>query len=290
MRGVVFLVAGLFCPGGVAVVPQGIEILIIPQGVHALPEARVRIHGKLPLFSKADKGFLLQFTFGRVIKVVQKFAFENEVAAVDILIQNRLFLPRGDIAFGVGFNGSEAGRHTDAGKCADLAGFFVERNQRVNVNVGDSVAIGDHEAIGIDVLGHLLDTGALERFFPGIAHGNLPVRVMTGIVADDFSGGKVHGEIGIADLVFPEILLDILAFVSQREHEILVPVSGVPVHDMPDNRPAADFHHGLGLVFGFFAHAGAFAAAENDCFHIITDHWLEGEGAEGVESYVQFLL
>ena len=47
-----------------------------------------------------------------------------------------------------------------------------------------------------------------------------------------------------------EIILDHIAFVAEAEDEILVPEMGIVFHQVPENRPRADLHHGLGNIVG----------------------------------------
>ena len=49
---------GLLHPEGPSAVPELIELDGIAQGVHALPLAGMRIHGKLPLGGQLLQGFL----------------------------------------------------------------------------------------------------------------------------------------------------------------------------------------------------------------------------------------
>ena len=42
---------------------------------------------------------------------------------------------------------------------------------------------------------------------------------------------------------------------------------GVALHDVPEQRPAADLDHRLGTKLGLFAHTGALAPAQQDDFH-----------------------
>ena len=50
-----------------------------------------------------------------------------------------------------------------------------------------------------------------------------------------------------------------------------MPVVGVVLHQVPDDRAVADRHHRLGDVLGVIAEAKALAAAEEDDFHGIPD-------------------
>jgi hypothetical protein len=64
--------------------------------------------------------------------------------------------------------------------------------------------------------------------------------------------------------VVREIFFDQIAFVPEADDEIVDPVMGVDLHDVPDDRAAADLHHRLRANGGFFGEAGAKAPGEND--------------------------
>jgi hypothetical protein len=49
-----------------------------------------------------------------------------------------------------------------------------------------------------------------------------------------------------------------------------MPVTGINFHNMPENRTAADIHHRLGAVFGFFPKPGSKAPAKDYSLHEIT--------------------
>lgn len=55
--------------------------------------------------------------------------------------------------------------------------------------------------------------------------------------------------------------------VRLANHEVVHAVGGVELHNVPEDRPTADLHHGLGLEVGFFGNACAEAAGEHDSFH-----------------------
>src|SRR6185503_12920294 len=65
-----------------------------------------------------------------------------------------------------------------------------------------------------------------------------------------------------------EVLLEHLALVAEREHEIAVTVMRVVFHDVPEDRPAPDVDERLGLELGLLAHARALTAAQNDDLHL----------------------
>ena len=48
-------------------------------------------------------------------------------------------------------------------------------------------------------------------------------------------------------------------------------IGGIDLHDVPDDRLAADLDHGLWLEMGFFADASSQTAGEDHCLHCKVD-------------------
>ena len=69
--------------------------------------------------------------------------------------------------------------------------------------------------------------------------------------------------------VIQEIFLDLLAFVAKANHEILDAMRGIRLHDVPQDGPPTDIHHGLGAKLGFGTKPGAATASQN---HRFLDH------------------
>jgi len=65
------------------------------------------------------------------------------------------------------------------------------------------------------------------------------------------------GEVVVVGRVVEEVLLDLLALVSGADHEVGDPVGGEELHEVPENRFAADLDHRLGTELGLLAHAGS---------------------------------
>ena len=59
----------------------------------------------------------------------------------------------------------------------------------------------------------------------------------------------------------------------------LMPWCGIDLHDVPENRLAADLDHRLGPGGGFFGDAGAESTGEDDGFHWV--NLRENMGSDG---------
>jgi hypothetical protein len=78
---------------------------------------------------------------------------------------------------------------------------------------------------------------------------------------------KFDGDIVVMQHVVIKIFLNYLSLVSQAKNELIKTVVSVELHDMPEDRFCANFHHGLGAKLCFLTHAGAHATAKNNYLH-----------------------
>ena len=67
--------------------------------------------------------------------------------------------------------------------------------------------------------------------------------------------------------IISEIFLDQVALVAAANYEITNSIVGINFHDVPENRPAANFHHWLRAQRGLLAQACTKTSGKNDCFH-----------------------
>ena len=88
-----------------------------------------------------------------------------------------------------------------------------------------------------------------------------------GVVEGGAIGPRVDRHVGGVQEVVGEILLDHVALVAEADDEIVDAVMGVDLHDVPEDRLAADLDHRLRPQVGFLGDAGAQAAREDDRFH-----------------------
>ena len=61
-----------------------------------------------------------------------------------------------------------------------------------------------------------------------------------------------------------------------------MPCARVDLHDVPENRLAADFHHGLGLDLRFLAQTRAESTCQNDCLHAIVPRGARVPSGRGI--------
>ena len=87
------------------------------------------------------------------------------------------------------------------------------------------------------------------------------------VVGLNLPRGEVDRHAAIEPVVIEEIPLNDVPFVSEGDVELSHPKVVVMLHDMPENWPAPNFHHGLRLHFGLFGKPCAQATGKNDNLH-----------------------
>lgn len=64
-----------------------------------------------------------------------------------------------------------------------------------------------------------------------------------------------------------EVLFDDVTFVSATDNEIVDSMSGVELHDVPEDWFSSDFDHGFWFEVRLFGDAGSEASGKYYCFH-----------------------
>jgi hypothetical protein len=67
--------------------------------------------------------------------------------------------------------------------------------------------------------------------------------------------------------VIQKIVLDDIALITTANNKVVEAMMRVQLHNVPDNRPAADFDQRLGNYGCLFAQPGSMAAGKNDNLH-----------------------
>ncbi len=194
---------------------------------------------------------------------------KHEVAAVDQrAITLGLFLETDDAVL-LDVERTEAPRRVSGGQRRDLAVLAVEIDRCADIDVGDTVAVGEAEGFLVaNVLGHAQQAAASHRVVAGVDEGHVP---WLGALVMHLHAVRAHVESHIRHVqeVVGEVLLDDVALVATADHEVVDAVVRIGLQDMPEDRLAADLDHRLRAQGGFLAEARAEAAGQYDCFHSV---------------------
>ena len=144
---------------------------------------------------------------------------------------------------------------------------LVKLKQLAQIDVGDTVAIGQHETFGTEPRLQALDAAAGRRVETGRYQVYLPIIERTTMVFDS-AAAEVDRHSAIVQRVRREVTLDHIALVAQRHAELAKAVVGVDLHDVPEYRASADLDHRLRPSLGFLHKTRAETPCENDYFHV----------------------
>ena len=143
----------------------------------------------------------------------------------------------------------------------------MEGERLGDVDVAYAVAIGETERLfAFQVIFHAFEAPAGQGGLAGVHQGDAP---RLGVVVVDVHAvvRHVEGDVGHVQEVVGEVFLDDVALVAQADDEFADPVGRVDLHDVPQDRLAADLDHRLGADRGFFTEACAEAAGQDHGFH-----------------------
>src|SRR6185369_229865 len=83
---------------------------------------------------------------------------------------------------------------------------------------------------------------------------------------------EINGDVRRVQEVIGEILLDQITLVSKADDEIVYPVKRIGLHDVPEYRLPADFHHWLRAYRCLFAQPCAETTGKNYSLQLHTPH------------------
>jgi hypothetical protein len=202
------------------------------------------------------------------VDVVDRPGVEHEVAAVDPPLAHLRLLVELDDLVPLEVDAAEARRGAHGGHGGELAVRAVKAEERVEVDVGDAVPVGEEERLRrIEPAAQALQAPAGLRVEPGLDEVHLPPRLVA-FVDDGLPAGEVDGEIVVERIEIEEVLLHDLGLVAERDDELRDGVGAEDVHDVPEDRLAADLDHGFGPQDRLLGETGAEPTRKDDRFHV----------------------
>src|ERR1043165_9467883 len=247
--------------------PVLLQHLLVPQGVHRLPESAVAVRGELAVPGQLAER--LPLPDGLVaVDIGDRARLENEEPAVDPRpVPGGLFVELLDSgpARGDGDRAEPAGR-LDRGHRRPAAFAAMEGDQLGDVDVADAVAVGEAEGAVLEEPAHPPQPPAGHRALPGVHQGDPPGLDLGGTDVH-LVPAEVEGDIRAAQPVIGEVFLDQHPLVAAADDEIRDAVRIEDLHHVPQDGVLADLHHRLRPHLGFLGQAGAQAPRPEDRFH-----------------------
>src|SRR5665648_333868 len=136
-------------------------------------------------------------------------------------------------------------------------------NQGLQVDIGDSVAVGHHERAVVQIILDTLNPTAGHGFEPRFNEGHTPG--FSGILMDlQALVADIEGDIAVVKKIVREVLFDHVALVTQADDEIVETIVAVDLHDMPEDRLISDLDHRFRLQMSLFRDTSAKTSCEDD--------------------------
>src|ERR1035437_6062608 len=222
---------------------RGFEVGEVAKLIHRLPDPFVSKGAQLSLGGEPLERLLFPERIVAV-DVVQNLWFEHEESAVDPAFARLVLLGERAHFIALQLEAAESRGRAHGRDRRQLAVRLVECDQFADVHVAHAVAVRDPERFRADPVLPLPEAAAGLCIETGIDEVDGPVLAALA-VRDRVAVRQVDGEVARHRAVREKVRPHHLGLVPEGEHELVEPVRGVEVHDVPEDRPAADFDHRL---------------------------------------------
>ena len=196
------------------------------------------------------------------LDIIKDSGRQHEEASVNaIVISLRLFLEARDEVL-VKIQGAEPAWGLGGSQSGGGSLIFMEGDQFLYVDVSNPIPVCQAKIIIIEIGSDPFQSAASHGAVSG-AHQSYPPGL--GRVLMHFHGvaGDVEGNVRHMQEVIGEIFLEHVTLVAKANDEIVEAMGRIDLHDVPDDRLAADFYHRLGPHERLFADPGAEAASQD---------------------------
>ena len=239
--------------------PQGLKLRLLTHCVHALPEALVLVAHELTFRSQAAQRLLLE-NAGISRQVVEDFRLQDHVSSIDWgAVQLRLLTERMDGVVAADVQDALRLVLQNSRERCQLAMRAMEFDELADIDITYAIAIRHAERLITDIRLDALDAAARHRAVARIDDRHAP-RLRMLLVQDDFLAIRhIKGHIAHVEEIVVEPLLDHVLLVPGTDDKIINAKRRVLLHDMPENRLAANLDHRLWLVLRFLRNTRAVA-------------------------------
>jgi hypothetical protein len=231
-----------------------------------MPESIVRVGGQLSFARETLKR--RTFPYGSIVfNVVTRFRGKDKEAAIDPAVALGLFF-EADYQRTVCDNRAEPAGRSNRGHCSEATLSAVKLQQRLNIDVGNSIAVGQKKIFVAKILANTLDPAAGHGVDTGIYQRNSP---RFGTILMNFYSilGNVERRITDVEKVISEVAFNYISQIPAANHKIIDSAMRENFHDVPQNRHSADLDHRLGAEMALLADSGTRASRQNyglQCF------------------------
>ncbi len=194
---------------------------------------------------------------------------QDKEAAVDLAAVTARFLVKPPHLLAVEVQGAITARRSNGSDRSQATMGLVKLALGGDIDIRHPITIGKKEKrLVLYIGGNPLETSTGQGVLAGIDQGHPP---RLGLALMDLHAivGHIEGDIGHVQEVVGEVLLDHVALVATADHDIMHPVRGVGLHDVPQDRTAADLDHGLGPEVDLLGYACTQPSRENNRLHFL---------------------
>ncbi len=247
------------------------EDVLLAERVHALPERLVLVRHQLPVGRQSLHRLVLEHGVVTV-DVLGDLGLHDEERTVDPAFAGVRLLAELDDAVAVEHEVPVPRRGTDRRQGHELAMTAVKGHERIEVDVGQSVAPRHHEGLPAHVRNQTLDPTAGHGVVAGVDQIDIPVGRLRLVERSHVARTHVDRHRSVDGGRFDHVALDHLALVPEGDGELMVPIGRVVPHDVPQNRPPADLDEWFGPHLRLFCETRPFTSCEDSDFHDLTLH------------------
>jgi hypothetical protein len=249
--------------------PKPLQVVLVPQCIHGLPEPRMSESSQLAVRGKLAKGRLFPSRLIPIHYIVECLGLQDEESSVyEGRLALRLFIEALNQAGGAVVDGDDAepARRSYSCEGGESAVAPMEPDECGDVDIRDSIAIGHAEGIVCDMVTDTSQPAACHSVEAGLDHGDLVIlggacKYLIGVVA------QVEGYVAVVDEVIVKETGDDVSLVTRADNELIYPMVPVHLHNVPDDGLASYLHHGFRLQSRFLGNSGTQPTGKNHCFH-----------------------
>ena len=141
----------------------------------------------------------------------------------------------------------------------------MKAHEFADIDVCHTIAIRHHEGLVLDVLANAPNAPACQGVESRIDDRDLPRFRMLIVHDHAVLLCEVKRDVGRVQEIVGEPFLDHVLLIARAYNEIIETEMAVPLHDVPEDRHAADLHHGLGTPLRLLRNARTQTARQKNC-------------------------
>ena len=151
----------------------------------------------------------------------------------------------------------------------------MKAHKFTDIDIRHAVAVRHHERLIPHILANAADAPTRQGIESRIDDRNLPRLRMLVVHNHAVFLREVERDVGRMQKVVSEPFLDHMLFVARAYNEIVEAKMAVSFHDVPEDRHAADLHHGLGASFRLLGDSRTESACQKHCFQIFISFYYQ---------------